>query len=226
MISRNLASVKQRIERAAIRVRRNPADITLIAVTKTALPDQIRQAVSAGIGHIGENRVQQVVLKYNSLGHASKKIKWHMIGHLQTNKARQCIQICDTVHSLDSLRLASEINKQAQIIKKRIDCFVQVNIANEYSKYGIDPECVFDFVKQLKPMAFINIVGLMAMAPFSDKPELSRPYFRRLCRIKNDLASQQGLNIRELSMGMSQDFEVAVEEGATFLRVGSAIFNQ
>jgi PLP dependent protein len=242
MITQNLALVQERIEKAAKRAGRNPSEIRLISVTKTANIAQLKEAISAGMSDIGENRVGDALLKYNALGELAKSIKWHMIGHLQANKVKKCLGIFDIIHSLDSIGLAGEIDKQAKAIGspfgeakgsplgeakgRRVDCLIEVNVSGEASKYGIKPDSVYGFVKETTCFSNINIIGLMAMAPIVKDPEDTRPYFKKL-RFLRDNLNQSGLeytDIKELSMGMTQDFEVAVEEGATFIRVGTAIF--
>ena len=227
MIKQNLALVKERIEKAAKRAGRNPAEIRLVSVTKTATIGQFREAISSGISDIGENRVKDALLKYDSLGELAKGMKWHMIGHLQTNKTAKCLKIFDVIHSLDSIGLAHEIDKQAGIIGRQVDCFIEINISGEASKYGISPDDAYSFVKQISHFSNINIAGLMTMAPISECPEAVRPYFKRLRCLRDSLRHGRIENpgIKELSMGMTQDFEVAIEEGATFVRIGSAIFN-
>ena len=150
-----------------------------------------------------------------------------MIGHLQSNKVKRALSFFDTIHSVDSVSLASEINKQANLINKCIDCFIEVNVAGEDAKYGIKPDQVYDSVKEVSLLSNIKIVGLMTMAPFVDNPEKVRSYFRDLRNLRDSLLSENipNTDIKELSMGMTQDFEVAIEEGATYIRVGSGIFS-
>lgn len=227
MIQENIASVRQRIREAARRAGRPPEDIRLISVTKNATVRQIEQAIDCGVSDIGENRVGDALLKYSQLGEAAGRAKWHMIGHLQTNKVKKALEIFAAVHSLDSLKLAEELEKRAALSGRRVDCLIEVNTSGETSKYGIKPEEALSFAKKASKFTHININGLMTMAPFMDEAELSRPYFIRLRELKNTLQAEniQNTDIRELSMGMSQDFEVAVEEGATLVRIGAAIFS-
>ena len=149
-----------------------------------------------------------------------------MIGHLQTNKVKKCLQIFDTIHSLDSINLADEIDKQAKSLGKRIDCLVQVNVSGEDSKYGISPEETEAFIRKVSLFSNIHIAGLMTMAPFVDNPEQVRPFFRKIYSLKESLRKMDISNtdVKDISMGMTQDFEVAIEEGATFVRIGTAIF--
>jgi len=226
MITQNLALVKERIEKAAKRAGRNPAEIRLVCVTKTATANQLQEAISSGISDIGENRVKDALLKYDSLGEQARGIKWHMIGHLQTNKVKKCLQIFDTIHSLDSINLADEIDKQAKSLGKRIDCLVQVNVSGEDSKYGISPEETEAFIRKVSFFSNIHIAGLMTMAPFVDNPEQVRPFFKKIYSLKESLRKMDISNtdVKDISMGMTQDFDVAIEEGATFVRIGTAIF--
>jgi len=225
MISENLARIRQRIAEAAKRAGRDPEDITLICVTKSAALPQLQQAISSGVRDIGENRVTDALLKYSQI--ETKGVRWHLIGHLQTNKVKKALDVFDTIHSLESLKLAEEIDKRAGTIGKRIDCLIEVNTSGEPSKYGIETEEAESFLKKAALLPNIHIIGLMTMAPFVDDAQLVRPCFLKLRRLRDDLKSAQipNTDIEELSMGMTQDFEVAIEEGATFVRIGTAIFS-
>lgn len=227
MIAQNLVQVKQRIEDSAKRVGRNPQEITLICVTKSVGVIKIRGALALGITDIGENRANDALLKYNNLDKLSNNLRWHMIGHLQTNKVCKFLKVFDVIHSLDSLRLAVELNEQARLTNKRIDCFVEVNISGEEAKYGISPVDAFNFIKEISLLSNLHIIGLMTMAPFTDRQEVARPYFKGLAILRDNLLKEDipNTDIRELSMGMTQDFEIAIEEGATFVRIGTAIFS-
>ncbi|MDD5504190.1 MAG: YggS family pyridoxal phosphate-dependent enzyme [Candidatus Omnitrophica bacterium] len=225
MVIRNLALVKERIEKAAKRAGRNPAEIRLLPVTKTADIRQLQEVLMSGVSDIAENRVKDALLKYNLLGKTAKNAKWHMIGHLQTNKAALCLSIFDIIHSLDSIHLAREIDKQAYALGKHIDCLVEVNISGESSKYGISPSDIFSFVEEASRLPNVNLTGLMTIAPMARNKEDARPYFNSLRALRDGVISAGYRSIKELSMGMTQDFETAVEEGATIVRIGSAIFN-
>ena len=227
MIKENLAQISQRIKVAAQRAGRNPDSVRLICVTKSATVEQVEEAISSGVTDIGENRVQDALLKFNQLTESLKKTKCHMIGHLQTNKVKKCLKVFDIIHSLDSLGLAAEIDKRALSLNKRIDCFIEVNTSSEPQKYGIDPKSAEEFIRKAAEFQHIRVIGLMTMAPFVEDKEEARPFFTKLRKLKDKFQalSIPNTDIRELSMGMSQDFEVAVEEGATFVRIGSAIFN-
>jgi pyridoxal phosphate enzyme (YggS family) len=226
MITENLIQVRERIRRAAQRANRNPQNIRLVCVTKTASPAQIKDAIGLGVSDIGENRVGDALLKQKELGELAKKLKWHMIGHLQTNKVKDALGIFDVIHSLDSIRLAEAIDKGAASSNKRIDCLIEVNTSGELSKYGIKPAELIPFATEAAAFKHLHIIGLMTMAPIVNTPELARPYFAMLRRLKEELASKsiENIDIRELSMGMTQDFEAAVEEGATMVRIGTAVF--
>jgi PLP dependent protein len=224
MVASNLAELKERIEKAAKRSGRHPREITLVCVTKSADFKQLNEAISAGITDIGENRVQDAVLKYNYLGGMAKGRRWHMIGHLQTNKVSKCLKIFDIIHSLDSMKLAYEINKHACQANRVVDCFLEINNSKEASKYGIESEEAFDFIEQAASLDNVRITGIMSIAPAADDPENARPYFMEM-RILRDRLQKKNQDIKELSMGMTQDFEVAIEEGATFVRIGSAVFS-
>jgi hypothetical protein len=227
MIQENLNIVQSRIAEAAKRVKREPNSIKLVCVTKTASTTQIKEAIRAGITDIGENRVQDAIAKYRELASEGQKQAWHMIGHLQTNKVKKALEIFDVFHSVDSIRLAEEIDKKAKALGKKAECLIEVNTSNEDSKFGINQEEAELFVRQISHLENIQITGLMTMAPLVDDPELARPSFTRLRRLRDMLRSCNIANtdIKELSMGMTQDFEVAIEEGATIVRIGTAIFN-
>jgi PLP dependent protein len=223
MVAENVKNLQDRIASQCKLVGRNPAEITMIAVTKTYSIDHIQEAVHAGLYHIGENYVQEMQEKHNSLH--DDKIKWHFIGHLQTNKVKYIIDWVYFIHSVDSLSLAQEISKRAERIGQNINTLVEVNTSGEESKYGIFPDQTEELVKSIVKLPHINLDGLMTIGPFLPDPESSRPAFRMLKEIKQNI-EQKGIPLRHLSMGMSNDFEVAIEEGATMLRIGTAIFGQ
>ncbi len=227
MIAQNLAQIKQRVINSAKRSGRDPKEIKLICVTKSVGADKIRQALALGVTDIGENRVNDALSKFTDLGKESNDVKWHMIGHLQTNKIRKFLRVFNIMHSLDSLRLALELDKQAKEESKRIDCFVEVNVSGEEAKYGISPIDVLRLVKEVSLLSNLHIKGLMTIAPFSEVSEDARPYFKSLYALRDELlrADIPNTDIRELSMGMTQDFEVAIEEGATYVRIGTALFS-
>lgn len=218
MVRENLARVKDSIRKAAEKAGRNPDGIRLIAVTKEADIEQVRDAVEAGVSEIGENRVKSAVSKKRVLDF--HMLTWHMIGHLQSNKASEAVKLFSLIHSVDSLKLARAIDKAAKNSGKAQDVLAEVNVSGEESKFGIAPDRLADFLEEAASLKHTTILGLMTMAPFTNDAEETRPYFRKL----KELAARH--NLKELSMGMTQDFEVAVEEGATMVRVGSAIFKQ
>ena len=221
----NLKTVTGRIAAAAKRSGRDLSSVDLVVVTKTVGVDMIRQAVAAGALTLGENRIQEAKEKIEKLGPIAS---WHLIGRLQSNKARHAVRLFDLIHSVDSLDLAMEIDKQAAKIGKVQDVLVEVNLSGEASKAGVASEDTLALIKGAARLKNIAIKGLMTMPPFSDSPEDSRPYFKRLRELSDSVARENipGISMKELSMGMSGDFEVAIEEGATMVRVGTAIFGQ
>ncbi|MGI6576196.1 MAG: YggS family pyridoxal phosphate-dependent enzyme [bacterium] len=217
----NIIQVQEQIAQAARRSGRDPADITLIGVTKSVPVDKIEKAILAGIKHIGENRVQEAKSKYEAVG---RKVKWHLIGHLQRNKVKQAIVIFDFIHSLDRLSLAREIQKQAAKQDINISCLVQVNVAGEESKFGLAPEELLPFVRQVAGFPNLTIRGLMTIAPYTKDPEEVRPVFRRLRELFTQPGYPPEAKMEYLSMGMSNDYTVAIEEGANMVRLGTKIF--
>lgn len=224
-IADNLTAVMSRIAAAAERAGRDPSAIRLVVVTKTVDIERIRDVVSAGAQILGENRVQEAKDKIERLGRIAA---WHLIGHLQTNKAKNAVKLFDLIHSVDTLELAREIDKQAAKAGSVQDVLVEVSIAGEASKAGMAVKDAPSLVREAAKLANIRIKGLMTMPPFSEDPEDSRPYFAVLRELSESIARENipNVSMRELSMGMSGDFEVAVEEGATLVRVGTAIFGE
>lgn len=224
-IAANVAAIRQRIAQACARAGRAADEVTLVAVSKTVEPARIRAALAAGIRVLGENRVQEAQDKIAELrGEAS--VQWHLIGHLQSNKARRAVELFDAVHSLESLKLAEKLAQAAAELGKRLPVFVEVNLGGEASKAGVAPEEVLPLCEAVGKLSALELKGLMAVPPFLDDAEKLRPFFRRLCELRDE-AQRAGVvdaHFRELSMGMSNDFEVAIEEGATFVRVGTALF--
>jgi hypothetical protein len=223
-IAENLQHVREQIQAAAQRVGRSPTEITLVAVTKTILPEQIAEAVNAGATILGENRVQEARDKIAVLGRA--RMRWHLIGHLQKNKVKYIFDLFNLIHSVDSLALAQEIHNQGQKRNQVMPILLQVNIAGEDTKSGTTPEETIPLLKEMTGLPHIAVRGLMVIPPMVEDPEASRPYFRMLRMLREDIAKIgiEGISVHELSMGMSNDYAVAVEEGATMVRVGSAIF--
>jgi PLP dependent protein len=216
----NLSRVMERIEKAIVRSRRNPAEIRLVAVSKTVEPARIREGIEAGVSILGENYVQEAQKKIEAIG---KPVAWHFIGHLQSNKAKVAVQLFDMIHSVDSVHLAEELNRRASQVDRRLNILIEVNLAREATKFGTDEEKLFTLVRRVKELDHLSLEGLMTMPPFFDSPEESRPYFIELRKWKERM-EREGIPMRELSMGMSNDFEIAIEEGATYVRVGTAIF--
>lgn len=215
----NLEQIQEQIKEACLRTNRNPQDIHIVAVTKYVSIEKAQEAVEAGIIHLGENRDQGFSSKYDTIG---DRAQWHFIGTLQSRKVKNIIDKVDYIHSLDRLSLAKEIHARAD---RTVKCFVQVNASAEESKHGLNTEEVISFIKELEPYSNIEVVGLMTMAPFTEDKELIRLCFRTLKKLQHDV---QALNLTyapctELSMGMSNDFEIAVEEGATFIRLGTIL---
>lgn len=217
MIADNIKSVTERIARSCKKAGRRPEDVRLICVTKTASVKDIEEALRSGIiRSIGENRVQDAIFKHAIIGN---RAEWHLIGHLQTNKAKDAVKIFSLIHSVDSLRLAKEIDGEASKIGKVQDILIQVNTSGEASKFGIEPAEAENLIKEVSLYHNINIKGLMTIAPEVSDPETVRPYFRALKELKDKINT-----LHILSMGMTGDFEVAVEEGSNMVRIGRAIF--
>ena len=228
-IRENIARVRKRIQAAASRAGRDPEKVELMAVSKTVSPESIREAYEAGIRLFGENRVQEFNGKAAALRELTQA-RWHMIGHLQTNKVGSAIELFDAIDSVDSLRLARKLNAAAMPAEKKLPVLIEINIGGEQAKSGVvlGSEELNQLLSIGPELTNLEIRGLMALPPYSDDPEQSRPYFRRL-REKFDQISNQrlpGVGMDVLSIGMSHDFEIAIEEGATRIRVGTAIFGE
>ncbi|MCM0081922.1 YggS family pyridoxal phosphate-dependent enzyme [Geomonas sp. Red32] len=224
-IADNFQTIRQRIEQAAVKAGRDPKTVQLVAVSKTKPAEAISEALSVGQTIFGENYVQELVAKAVEL---PKEICWHFIGHLQSNKVRQIAGLVDLIHSVDRISLAREIDRQWGEIGKSCDVLVQVNISQEANKSGTTSEELLDLVKEVAALPHLRVKGLMTMPPFFDDPEGARPYFRALRELsgKVEAAGIANVEMRELSMGMSGDFEAAIAEGATLVRVGSALFGE
>lgn len=224
-ISDRFEEIIKRRDEAAIRSGRKPEDVKLVAVTKTHTPDEINQAIDAGATDIGENRVQELLEKYESV----KPVNWHLIGHLQTNKVKNVIGKVVMIHSVDSLKLAREIDKRSEAAGITTDILIEINSAMEETKSGIDAKDLKELTEQIvSECGHVRIRGLMCIPPIAADPEDSRPYFKEAAELFEEMKSWDYPSDRftpdELSMGMSGDFEVAIEEGATIIRVGSSIF--
>jgi PLP dependent protein len=222
-IAANINQVRQRIAVAAVRAGRDPNAVKLMAVTKTVDPERILAAVKAGITILGENYVQEAKDKIAAVG---GDVKWHMIGRLQTNKARYAVKMFDFIHSVDRLELARELAKRAGAINRRLNVLIEVNVSKEESKSGIPADEAVELIRQVSVLPELNVQGLMTMAPYSDNPENSRLYFQALRHLRNEITRTgiDNIHMEELSMGMTDDFETAIEEGATIVRIGRAIF--
>lgn len=223
MIKENLLEVKQNIEAACEKVHRNSQEVTLIAVSKTKPLSDIEEAMRCGMNEFGENKVQELVDK---IEHISRPVHWHLIGHLQTNKVKYIVDKRLLIHSVDSVKLAKEIQKEA--VKKNVHCdiLLEVNVAREASKFGFDYDEVMDAVKEISAYSNVHIQGLMTIAPFVENPEDNREVFAKLHKLLLDIKSINidNVNMSVLSMGMTNDYMVAIEEGATMVRVGTGIF--
>lgn len=221
-LQERIQQVNQRIEQACARSGRQPEDIQVVAVTKYVSVAKTAEVLDAGLLHLGENRWQNAEDKWNQL---HERGIWHFIGHLQTNKVKDVIGKFEYIHSLDRLSLAKEIQKKASSIGIRVKVLVQVNISGEESKYGLPPEQVDSFFESIASLSNVDVVGLMTMAPEVEHAEMTRPVFHGLRELKEDI-NNRGLTkdpLTHLSMGMSGDFEIAIEEGATFVRLGSTL---
>ncbi|MGO9016565.1 MAG: YggS family pyridoxal phosphate-dependent enzyme [Dissulfurispiraceae bacterium] len=227
MLTENASAILKKISHAAMRAGRSPDVVKLIAVTKTVEIEKIKEAVDIGLRIFGENRVQEAQKKIPALKSdvSDSGIEWHLIGHLQKNKAKYAVPLFDLIHTIDSVELAEEINRQAEKIDKIQKVLVQVKLSGEETKHGVSEEGLVPLLKRVKGMNNLNLKGLMAIPPFFKDPEKTRPYFRRL-RELIETAEKAGCNLTELSMGMSNDFEVAIEEGATMVRIGTALFGE
>ena len=224
IIKNNLEIINEKIKKAALKADKNPEEIKLVAVAKTATIEQIEEAIKAGVKIIGENKVQEAKEKYQII---TADIEWHLVGHLQTNKVKYAVEIFDCIHSVDSIKLAEEIDKRSLQFGKTTNVLVEVNVSGEESKYGIKPEEVEPFLKEISEFSRIRVRGLMTIAPIieEDKEEV-RPYFRKLRELSKEIKSKNIKNVKMdyLSMGMSEDFEIAIEEGANMVRIGRGIF--
>jgi PLP dependent protein len=228
-ILENIAQVRKRITAAARRAGRNPEEVALLAVSKTFPPESIREAYQAGLRLFGENRVQELSRKAGSLRDLPGA-EWHMIGHLQSNKAAQAVELFVAIDSVDSLRLAQKLDSAAKQAGKKLPILIEVNVGGEIAKSGVPPEsrALQDLLMGAPALEHLEIRGLMTIPPFADDPQETRPYFRKLRELRREIADRKlpGVRMDILSMGMSHDFEVAVEEGSTCVRVGTAIFGE
>ena len=231
MLKENLENVLNRIQKTALNCGRKPESVRLVAVTKTVPVHRIKDAIEAGATIFGENYVQEAGDKIGEL--SAYPVSWHFIGTLQSNKAKYVVKLFDLIHSVDSVKLIMEINKQAEKIGKIQDILIQVNVAGEAQKSGISPEQALDMLKAVSELENISVKGLMTMPPYFNDPEKVRPFFKQLRELGNrlqkelsDLSYTDNIRLDELSMGMTGDFEAAIDEGATLVRIGTAIFGE
>ena len=225
MIAENIRSVEQRIQAACARAGRRRDEVTLICVTKTMPVTDLQESYDEGQRNFGENRVQEITEKYPLL---PDDIRWHMIGHLQRNKVKYLMDRVVMIHSVDSASLARTISKEAVKAGRTMDILLEVNAAGEESKFGLSYEEVLPLVREIAPLPGLHICGLMTVAPYTDDPETNREFFKKLRDLSVDIDRQSidNVSMHTLSMGMTGDFEVAIEEGATHIRVGTAIFGK
>lgn len=223
-IKENIERILEKTAQAAIRSNRNPEDITVIAVSKTVDAERAREAVEGGLVNLGENRVQELVNKYEQL--TDIHVKWHLIGHLQKNKVKYIIDKAALIHSVESLELAKEINKRALSHNITANVLIELNIGEEESKFGIGEDTVYDFMRSMEQFENIKILGLMTVAPFTENPEDIRWVFKKMKEIFDKISGMtlKNTEMKYLSMGMTNDFEIAIEEGANIIRIGTAIF--
>ena len=240
-IKENLLRVMEGIEKAARKAGRDPNEIKLVAVSKTVEVARIMEAIEAGVSILGENYVQEAQKKIEEIGRPActepssrslaegrrfgegRPVSWHFIGHLQSNKAKYAVRLFDMIHSLDSISLAEELNRRAEQEDRVINVLIEVNLSKEASKFGTDEEMVLNLAKRIQNLKHLFLEGLMTMPPYFESPEMSRLYYIALREFKEKMV-KEGIPMRDLSMGMSNDFEIAIEEGATYVRVGTAIF--
>jgi len=216
-------SIVKRIASACERTKRDPASVTLVAVSKTFSPEAVNALARLGVRDFGENKVQEAKAK---IPECDGRIRWHGIGHLQTNKARDAVQLFSVIHSVDSVRVAQEIEKHAAAQSKRMPVLLEVNVAGEGAKFGFKPEEVVEGALTINRLTHLELRGLMTMPPYAEENEKSRQFFHRLAQLKREIEQKLGAPLPDLSMGMSGDFEVAIEEGATLARIGTALFGE
>ncbi len=223
-VARNLESLRRRIEAAARRAGRDPGTITLVGVSKTVPPERIREAIEAGLLDLGENRVQEARDKAPLL---PGTVRWHLVGHLQSNKANQAARLFQVVHSVDSVEILRRLDQAVAREGRRIEALVQLDLAGEATKFGLEEGRLDDVLEAAASCRGVVVRGLMVLPPYDPDPETARPYFRRLRALLEEArARRPGLALDQLSMGMTEDFEVAIEEGATLVRVGRALFGE
>ncbi|MBL7114712.1 MAG: YggS family pyridoxal phosphate-dependent enzyme [Kiritimatiellae bacterium] len=220
-IGQRLEAVRERMETACTKSGRSPSSVDIVAVTKTYGPKAVREAIDAGLTLIGENRVQEAIQKQHF---CPAGLHWHLVGHLQTNKARHAVRTFEMIHSIDSLRVLEAVERAADLEGITMPVCLEVNVSGEGSKWGLKPEDVLPVLEAATSMMRVDIVGLMTIPPFSVDPEHARPFFAQLRELRNDLREASGFSLDVLSMGMSNDFDRAIEEGATLIRLGTVLF--
>ena len=225
-IKGNLEKINKIIADTALSCGRNPEDIILIAVTKKKNTETVMEAIQSGAKHFGENYIQEAISKIDTIG--KENACWHFIGHLQSNKAAIAVKYFEYIHTVDSFKLAKEIDRQAKAIHKIQKILLQVNISNEKTKSGADAKKTIELVKQIHTFENISLQGLMCMPPYYEQPEQARSFFKALLQIRDDIMADQFSNVsmNHLSMGMSNDFRVAIQEGSTMVRIGTSIFGE
>jgi pyridoxal phosphate enzyme (YggS family) len=227
VIAGRIAAVQERISRAAKKAGRRPEEITLVAVSKTFPAEAVREAFAAGLRDFGENRVQEAESKVEALRDLrAQGLRWHLVGHLQANKARKAVALFDRIHSLDDRQLAERLERAGEETKTVVSLLAQVDLAGEETKFGVPESRLFGLLDAVRGLKAVRVQGLMVLPPLFDDAEEARPFFRRLRELRDRALGERLLVGGELSMGMSHDLEVAVEEGATLVRVGSAIFGE
>ncbi len=226
MIKERISRIQDDIHQICQKLGRKPQDVTLVGVTKYASPDQIQEAIAAGLKHIAENKVQEAVQKFPQFSGVTK----HFIGHLQANKVKTALQLVDLIQSIDNLKLAQEIQKQAAKLNRQVDILIQVNTSGEKQKFGIDPQKTLRFIEEISQLDYIRVLGLMTMAPLTDNEKIIHDCFGFLRKIRDEVAKHffgsSKVQMKNLSMGMTDDYKIALEEGSNMVRIGRAIFGE
>lgn len=230
-LAARFANVKARVAAAAEKCGRNPEEVTLIAISKTHPADVIKELIALGATDLGENRVQEAETKIPQVGRdaGETRLRWHLVGHLQANKTRRALNLFDVIHSLDSIDLAQRLDRLcAELGRESLPLLIQVDLGHEETKTGVDEKELPQLAETVQQLARLELIGLMTLPPFFEDPKQARPYFRRLRELRDELAHKGAFGERrgELSMGMTHDFAVAIEEGATMVRIGTAIFGE
>lgn len=222
-MAERIAAIQDRMSAACARAGRDSSDVTLVAVSKKHSPDAVREACNFGVGVFGESRVQEAKVK---IPLCPSGIAWHLVGHLQSNKIKLAVQLFEMIHSVDSFRILEMVDRACRDAGRKLDVLLEINVSGEAVKFGLDPAGVPDVLKRANPLMNVNVAGLMTMPPFHEDPEKARPHFRRLRELRDQWSAECGFALEHLSMGMSGDFEVAIEEGATLVRIGTALFGE